>query len=55
MSYFELRDGLRKLNILDELSVYYKIEGLDLFKGLRLVNSDTSVLEMFEMNKGHGM
>lgn len=53
MSIFELREGLRKLNVTDELPLYYRIGGTDLEVGLILVNSDQTVLQMFEMNRNY--
>ncbi|KAL3528735.1 hypothetical protein ACH5RR_008057 [Cinchona calisaya] len=51
MSHFELLDALNKILVLAASPVYYRIGGVDLENGLRLVDSDQTVLEMFEMNR----
>ena len=52
-SLFELRDGLRGLDITEEAPACYRIGGFDLEVRLVLVNSDQIVLQIFEVNRNH--
>ncbi|KAL3532387.1 hypothetical protein ACH5RR_005908 [Cinchona calisaya] len=53
MSYFELLDCLREISVPIEIPIYYIVPNADLEHGRRLLISDQSVLEMFEMNTRH--